>query len=214
MIFTARAVDVDHESHDRVEHALENHGKDLWSLRMTSLIRGPPCFLPPPRPVNARRPPNFSSPRKKTAPTIINTILANARRHHPPADEYLSPEEQLRRVREELDRDEDVDSSVSDGSIARPKFPQRRRCASSGNTWASTNSNGMPSVLSLLLASIGRRIGGHKTLTDSVEHTMRKVKEEYPEARRFRGPWGIDRVAKRYWDGRKSYIRDLKNPDS
>ncbi|KAJ7207258.1 hypothetical protein GGX14DRAFT_555136 [Mycena pura] len=137
----------------------------------------------------------------------------NARRHHPPADEYLSPEEQLRRVREELDRDEDVDSSVSDGSIAAPSSLKGEDVRPPGTPGLrQTQMECLP--LSPLLASIGRRIGGHKTLTDSVEHTMRKVKEEYPEARRFRGSWGIDRVAKRYWDGRKSYIRDLKNPDS
>ncbi|KAJ7195041.1 hypothetical protein GGX14DRAFT_475292 [Mycena pura] len=40
------------------------------------------------------------------------------------------------------------------------------------------------------------------------------VKDEFPEAQRFQGLWGIDRVAKQYWDNRCSHQHAIKNPNS
>ncbi|KAJ7610098.1 hypothetical protein FB45DRAFT_942717, partial [Roridomyces roridus] len=40
------------------------------------------------------------------------------------------------------------------------------------------------------------------------------IRADFPETERFQGLWGIDRVAKQYWDNRTSNERDKKNPNS
>ncbi|KAJ7210039.1 hypothetical protein GGX14DRAFT_565841 [Mycena pura] len=162
-------------------------------------------------------------------------------KHHPPADEYLSPEEQLRRVRKELDREkkkrrkaesralktssaantssaEGLDSSVPDGSIARPKCPSKEKMCvireHLGFDKLKWNAFRLCIQQALTAARLDWKKDWRSQDSDRLRRAYDAVKEEYPEARRFRGSWGIDRVAKRYWDGRKSYMRDLKNPDS
>ncbi|KAJ7612750.1 hypothetical protein FB45DRAFT_939696 [Roridomyces roridus] len=38
--------------------------------------------------------------------------------------------------------------------------------------------------------------------------------DAFPEAKRFKNLWGIERVAKQYWDSINNYQRDMQNPNS
>ncbi|KAJ7624516.1 hypothetical protein FB45DRAFT_1086289 [Roridomyces roridus] len=110
--------------------------------------------------------------------------------------------------------------SVADGSIERPrqasKVPMSMIPSHLGydkpkwNEW-------LPAVHSACIARCSPglvfRLSQDSTHLGAVWNVV--IQEDaFPEAKRFKNLWGIERVAKQYWDSVNNYQRDMQNPNS
>ncbi|KAJ7195177.1 hypothetical protein GGX14DRAFT_575716 [Mycena pura] len=116
------------------------------------------------------------------------------------------------------DSDDDPAAGVAEGAIARPKCASKVKMGviRSHLGYDKTKWNAYRLAIHAAVNAARLDWGAHWRSQDPVRlaRAFNTVKDEFPETQRFQGLWGIDRVAKQYWDNYHSYQRDIKNPDS
>ncbi|KAJ7199453.1 hypothetical protein GGX14DRAFT_468006, partial [Mycena pura] len=168
----------------------------------------------------------------------------NARTPLAPLNEDLSTEERLRRAEEALKHerrkrrkaekraraaqsatnaapgtpDDNTSTEVADGSIERPKRASKVAMSvirsHMGYDKPKWNAYRLAIHVALHAARLDRGSDWPSQDPIRLARAYNSVKDEFPEAQRFQGLWGIDRVAKQYWDNRCGHQRAIKNPNS
>ncbi|KAJ7208371.1 hypothetical protein GGX14DRAFT_396016 [Mycena pura] len=157
-----------------------------------------------------------------------------------PLNEDLSTEERLRQATEALTHErrkrrkaerraraaqsatsaaaDDTSNEVADGSVRRPKCASKVKMGDIrshlGYDKPKWNAYRLAIHGALNAARLDWASDWRSQNPIRLSRAFNTVKDEFPEAQRFQGLWGIDRVAKQYWDNRTSYQRDIKNPES
>ncbi|KAJ7205419.1 hypothetical protein GGX14DRAFT_568753 [Mycena pura] len=175
--------------------------------------------------------PCLAPQRKKTAaPTIINIVLTLTNIIRQPTSILVCRSSYAGSAAQELDHEkkkrrkaerralktssaanassaEDDNSSVPDGSIARPKCPSKEKMCVIREHLGFDKLKWNAFLLCIqqaLAARLDWKKDWRSQDSDRLRRAYDAVKEEYPEARRFRGSMGIDRVAKHYWDAARA----------
>ncbi|KAJ7605634.1 hypothetical protein FB45DRAFT_1143857 [Roridomyces roridus] len=109
-------------------------------------------------------------------------------------------------------------SSVADGSIERPrcasKVTMRTIRSHLGYDKPKWNAFRLCIQRTLHAARLDWSSDWRSQDPESLRAVWNVVLEKFPEAKRFRRSWGVERVAKQCWDGANSYERDMNNPNS
>ncbi|KAJ7602583.1 hypothetical protein FB45DRAFT_1105437 [Roridomyces roridus] len=181
-----------------------------------------------------------SKSRKHGHKSRHSATLGGHRSPLAPLNDDLSTEERLRRAEEALHREKkkrrraekrarngaksaaenDDDTSVppSNGSIPRPKCASKVKMSvirsHLGYEKPKWNAYRLAVHEALFSARLDWKSNWRAQDAVRLGRAYDVIRADFPETERFQGLWGIDRVAKQYWDNRTSNERDKKNPNS